>query len=544
MDKLDNSELLRRTSYFSIVFAIFCVIVSNAWVTEDAYVSFRVLDNLINGHGLRWNITERVQAFTHPLWLLLHTPFYPLIGDAYFTTLLISVSFSVAAVVVAIRAFEMSPGYAFLFLLVPLVLSKAFVEYATSGLETPLTFFLIALFVFVLERKERMTSACWLFLLSLIAGLAALNRLDTLLLFFPLFTHLVFRYFSIRHLSAIALGFLPLMAWLLFSLFYFGFLFPNTAYAKLSTGIPTEEYVHQGISYALDLMRNDPASSLILGFSSGLMIYLALHALRYRASSSPQQLHYILMGLGGILYCLYIIRIGGDFMSGRLWSTPLLFQLLALAALMKGLASETGIREGLVGIILLLFFSAYLDHEERPNKVSASGIADERRWYLDHAGLLNYSRGNNIATHHHAIEGAEMKRLAEISPAPIVKESGSIGMRGYFSGSRVIWIDRFALTDPLLARLPITPSNIVFFTDGWRVGHYSRQTPTGYVHAVRTGETTRMDPALAAYYAKLRLIVSGPLFSLERLKTILLFNLGEYDHYLVDYIKRRNQGMG
>ena len=34
------------------------------------------------------------------------------------------------------------------------------------------------------------------------------------------------------------LGFIPLIAWELFSLIYYGFLLPNTAYAKLNTGLP------------------------------------------------------------------------------------------------------------------------------------------------------------------------------------------------------------------------------------------------------------------------------------------------------------------
>jgi arabinofuranosyltransferase len=36
---------------------------------------------------------------------------------------------------------------------------------------------------------------------------------------------------------AAALGLVPAAAWTLFALAYFGFPFPNTAYAKLATGI-------------------------------------------------------------------------------------------------------------------------------------------------------------------------------------------------------------------------------------------------------------------------------------------------------------------
>jgi hypothetical protein len=53
-----------------------------------------------------------------------------------------------------------------------------------------------------------------------------------------------------------------------------------------------------------------------------------------------------------------------------------------------------------------------------------------------------------------------------------------------------------------------------------------------------------MDPALAAYYRPLRTIISGPLFSLERLREVVAFNLGRYDGHLEEYIAHRSQQDG
>ena len=47
-----------------------------------------------------------------------------------------------------------------------------------------------------------------------------------------------------------------------------------------------------------------------------------------------------------------------------------------------------------------------------------------------------------------------------------------------------------------------------------------------------------MDEALREYYRPLRLIVSGPLLSLERLATIVRFNLGFYNHLREDFERR------
>src|SRR5262245_9291823 len=58
-----------------VVCTLFAVVLARtAWVADSAYLTFRTIDNLINGYGLRWNIAERVQVFTHPLWLALLTP--------------------------------------------------------------------------------------------------------------------------------------------------------------------------------------------------------------------------------------------------------------------------------------------------------------------------------------------------------------------------------------------------------------------------------------------------------------------------------------
>jgi len=42
----------------------------NAYVRDDAFIAFRSADNLVRGEGPRWNVGERVQAFTSPLALM------------------------------------------------------------------------------------------------------------------------------------------------------------------------------------------------------------------------------------------------------------------------------------------------------------------------------------------------------------------------------------------------------------------------------------------------------------------------------------------
>ena len=50
---------------FVIVFPY--IFFRNAWITEDAFINFRVIENFLSGEGPVWNIGERVQVFTSPL---------------------------------------------------------------------------------------------------------------------------------------------------------------------------------------------------------------------------------------------------------------------------------------------------------------------------------------------------------------------------------------------------------------------------------------------------------------------------------------------
>src|SRR5688500_4896259 len=66
------------------------VVIAQASLMEDAYITFRVVDNFVNGEGLRWNLHERVQVYTNPLWMLVHIPAYALYRNIFFDTLIIA----------------------------------------------------------------------------------------------------------------------------------------------------------------------------------------------------------------------------------------------------------------------------------------------------------------------------------------------------------------------------------------------------------------------------------------------------------------------
>jgi arabinofuranosyltransferase len=89
-NRLSASASSTPVSWFVIaggLAAMLVVLIRTAWMSDDAYITMRTVDNFVNGFGLRWNVVERVQAFTHPAWLMLITPFYAVTREAFLPVL-------------------------------------------------------------------------------------------------------------------------------------------------------------------------------------------------------------------------------------------------------------------------------------------------------------------------------------------------------------------------------------------------------------------------------------------------------------------------
>ena len=120
------------------------IFLANHWMGDDAHITFRSVWNFVHGYGLTYNPDERVQAYTHPLWMMAISASHLLTGEFFFTVTALSWLFDVAAGVVLLRR-TATVGAAVL-LTLWLLSSKALVDYTSSGLEYPLSYFLSAIF--------------------------------------------------------------------------------------------------------------------------------------------------------------------------------------------------------------------------------------------------------------------------------------------------------------------------------------------------------------------------------------------------------------
>jgi arabinofuranosyltransferase len=529
----------RRTLLIGLALLAFIILfLRTAWVGDDVYITLRTVDNFIHGYGLRWNIAERVQSYTHPLWMFLFTAIYLPTRDAYFTALLASFLASLATFWLVARRPAFAAFGVFTFLL-----SKAFVDYSAAGLENPLTHLLLVLFFIAFIEKQSDA-----LLLSFLASLIALNRQDAILFVIPTLVY-IFLSSSLRggaerrrsnplvnqeiastekRLLAMTmwhmfLGFLPILLWELFSLFYYGFPFPNTYYAKLGAGISQTALLQQGFKYFIDSFERDPLTLTVI--FTGILLAIWRGGTRER-----------LLALGSALYLGYVLSIGGDFMSGRFLTASLLVSVLLLMRLARDVSPLA--KWVTIGFVILLGASAspptYILDFNQPRFTEhdlLTGINDERAFYYPISGLMHYRPGHSFPYS----EGGWVEHgIALRENGKAVVYEGNVGFTGYYAGPSVHIVDGYALCDPLLARLPALTLALseVEVSGKWRIGHFERPAPEGYLATLRTGVNQIADPNLAAYYDALALVTRGPLFSRARLIAIWKFNTGQFDYLL------------
>ncbi|NTV62032.1 MAG: hypothetical protein HGA65_00645 [Oscillochloris sp.] len=534
------------TLLISIALMILMVLaLKNAWISDDAMITFRTVLNAANGYGFTWNVDERVQAYTHPLWMLLLTGAYLVTHEIFFTCAALSL-LCVAGTFLLISLGAARNQAGLLAASATLILAKSFIDFSTSGLENPLSHLLLAAFcVSYLHANPK-----HLWLTALCCGLLAINRMDLLVLAAPALAiaglspnwpavqadcaaarglpgrlRALLGVARPRPLAALAVGMIPLLAWEIFSLIYYGFLLPNTAYAKLNTGIAQGELYRQGLIYLLNSARNDPVTLIAIGVGS----LAPLFSRRWRS---------LALSLGIWLYLIYVLRIGGDFMSGRFLTAPLTVAATLIAAELRAtpgyvlacVLAALGMLNPQGSLAILISDDpASSSAEIKTDAQILQGVVDERAFYFTRRSLAALGRDPLASDDPYLHAGRR-------GSSQVVSVLSIIGMYGLTVGPDTHIVDNLALSDPLLARLPAS------YTPIWRIGHFGRAIPDGYIETLERGVNLIRDPDLAAYYDKLHLITSGPLLSGERWSAIWGMLTGAYNHLIdVDHYRYPEQ---
>jgi len=494
-----DRELLPRRVLWVCLFGWVVVWAASAWVTDDAYITFRSVDLTLQGLGPRWNVLERVQAFSHPLWFLLLVVLGWLGMNLFWAATALSLVCSVAtARLLLARAATPLVGAAVLALLCA---SKSFVEFSSSGLENALCHLLVVCIYFVGLGAGPVDGARRGVVLGVLCSAVALCRLDQLLLIAPMVGLLLWRGRGTRVLQGWMLGLLPLVGWELFSLLYYGDVLPNTACAKLNHDIGVRTRLEQGLAFYAVNLRYDHVTVPVVVLAGLLGIWRG----GVRAAAA----------VGCLAYLAYIWWIPGDFMAGRFHSTP--FALAVAIVVTASLRPRTVLALGAAGLALSLVNPR---GPLRPDRLitgePVDGVADERAYYwwdsrVQFTGEVN-ADGIKLGIRR---SGGDLPTPPWDGAPPVVMARWG-GLFAYEKGASHHLVDEMGLSDPLLSRLrvvsqPWNPS---------RPGHLQRVLPEGYLESLRTDRNAIEDPAIAALWDDVRLVTRGPLLSGRRLRAI------------------------
>jgi hypothetical protein len=279
------------------------------YFVDDAFISLRYAQRLLDGHGLTWSDGERVEGYSNLLWVLACAAVGGLGIDLVGAARALGVLGSAAALfaVVAAAAPRAGSGAApALAAALAFALSGTVAIWTIGGLEQPLLVALLAwAFVLVfpmLDPGEPLRREHWLAPGALL-GLVCLTRPDGALLAGGAALGLVLvrgREPASLRLAArlLLLPALAVLGQLAFRLAYYGEWVPNTARVKLSFGL-----LH--LRYGLIYLTGGIGSLFpLVALAAGL--FLAVQ----RGGAADRRIRFVAVPV--FLWCGYLVAIGGD----------------------------------------------------------------------------------------------------------------------------------------------------------------------------------------------------------------------------------------
>ena len=486
---------------------------SVAWfLCDDAFISFRYVRNLLEGHGLVFNPGEYVEGYSNFLWVLELAALWGLFGvRPEQAAPWLSVAYTAATLAAMLWWVAGTPGLRHRgwvsWMALGLVCSSATFAVWTSGggLETrQFTFFVVLAVVCLSLYRHRLRG---LVAASLSLAAAAYTRPEG-----PLIAACCFGWFAmqrmvetgrlrldrrlVRELAYLVAPFVVLVAaHFLFRYVYYGEWLPNTYYAK-----HVRAWYEAGFRYLW-------AAALETGLY--LLLPLALVALRTRWKTQ-HDLVYALPLLCIFPHLAYVMRIGGDHFEYRpldfywpLLAVPAAVGIVHLGDLMRDcLRPSTRGRGGVPVAALVLFLpvlfyttvvqNTYLYTQAKVDKpllniavglslLAAPGTTPlfeivndlSRGLYQQFVGLRALSHRD--FARQRVRDWSPYERMAhDVIPDDAVMAMKAIGIPPFYVPSLTI-VDTYGLTDVTVARNPVVSAN------RYRVMAHDRRPPPGYL---------------------------------------------------------------
>jgi hypothetical protein len=288
------------------------------FVCDDAFISFRYAKNLVEGHGLVYNIGEHVEGYSNFLWTLLLSLFMKMGLDPVIVSQMLGVLFSLAAVFLLLRLNRRFYPEENLFnYLAPLFLAccGAYAAWSTGGLETSFFTFLVLLgsffFIAGMDRPKQFAYS------GIVFALVCMTRLDGLILALVSFAFLLYllvlkKRVEMKSVSLWTLSFLmPFLLYFFWRWSYYGKLFPNTFYIKVAGAA----FYQQGFAY-------------LLGFIERFWVWFMVIPLLFlgKGMKLNRNLRMVVFYFTSMIlvFSCYVVYVGGDFMDMFRFFVPIL----------------------------------------------------------------------------------------------------------------------------------------------------------------------------------------------------------------------------
>lgn len=355
--------------------------IHNSFLCDDAFITFRYARNLASDLGPVFNPGERVEGYTNFLWMIVMAAVIKLGGAPELWSRVLSILFSFGTIAVFLHYISASYRDRLLAFLFPafLAFSAPFFVWSTGGLETAaFTFFTFAAITSLLRARDRSYGKSFLFS-SLFFLAAALTRPEGVMLFAFALAYIAVLAIRKRISAASSLLFI-IPFFLLYGTYFlwrwdfYGKLLPNTYYIKT----PGFELIRQGIYYYVQFVIR---SSVWIPVT--LVVYRLIRV-KFRTLSDRSL--FLLTVI--LLYSLYVVYTGGDFMALSRFMMPLLPVVYLLSDELirsSGPWLTTRKQRAAVGILLTLFVAANIYASERARRIWHENVIDSIGLLIDFA---------------------------------------------------------------------------------------------------------------------------------------------------------------
>lgn len=285
----------------------------SGYTEEDAFISFQYARNLASGNGLVFNPGEKVEGYTNFLWTVLMSLAFPIEWDinlwAKFIGGLAALATALLLCITRLRPAG-EPAWIGYLAGLYLITSAGYVLWSVGGLETALFCLLVTapcLMITTLPRTSRFTVCA-----GIILGLAALTRPEGLLVAATLAGSLLICPVSFRKkITCLAALLIPVLIMVIphfvWRLNYYGYLLPNTFYAKVGGG---SHQIFRGLIY-VNLWAEE-------------LLYIPVAGLLWTLLHPRSGWRRLTIALVAAVYLLYVVMVGGDWMRAGRFIVPVM----------------------------------------------------------------------------------------------------------------------------------------------------------------------------------------------------------------------------